>query len=306
MFTRPMATAAEPQPASLPITGGRPEAKVRLWPLLSATAQGPPGWFHRAEGRLAGARAVGIGVPRDQWVRFPVVAFLVEHPGFGHFLIDTGFHSSVAVDPKQNLGRVGALSFRGIEMEQSQAVSHQLRARGIEPAGIKLVVMTHLHVDHASAISEFPRATFLLSKDEWAAASEPRGYLRGYVRRQFDHAFDYRLLDFNSSRSDSFASFGRSFDLFGDGSVRLVYTPGHTRGHLSLVLRLAAREALIAGDAIYTMRTLRESALPHMVADEHLFRRSLRELQLFAEQTPDALIVPGHDMTAWNGLERVY
>jgi N-acyl homoserine lactone hydrolase len=301
-----MATAAEPQPASLPITGGRAEATVRLWPLLCATAKGPPGWFHRADGRLAGARALGMGVPNDQWIEFPVVAFLVEHPGFGHLLIDTGFHSSVAVDPKQNLGRMGTLVFKGIRMEQSQAVVHQLRSRGIEPAGIKLVLMTHLHLDHASAISDFPAATFLLSDAEWQAATEPRGQLRGYVSRQFDHAFDYRLVDFGSQRSESFATFGRSFDVFGDGSVRLVFTPGHSLGHLSVILRLAGREALIAGDAIYTMRTLRESALPHQMADEHVFRRSLREIQLYAEQTPHALIVPGHDMTAWQALEPVY
>ena len=102
-----MATAAEPQPASLPITGGRDQATVRLWPLLCAAPRRPPAWFHRADGRLAGARALGIGVPNDQWIEFPVVAFLAEHPGFGHFLIDTGFHSSVAVDPKQNLGASG-------------------------------------------------------------------------------------------------------------------------------------------------------------------------------------------------------
>ena len=301
-----MATAAEPQPASLPITGGRDQATVRLWPLLSATMKGPPGWFHRGDGRLATPRALGIGVPTDQWVDVPVVSFLVEHPGFGHFLIDTGFHSSVAVDPKQNLGRVGTLTFKDIRMEQSQAVSHQLRARGIEPASIKLVLLTHLHLDHASAISDYPAATFLLSSAEWAAAIEPRGQLRGYVSRQFDHAFDYRLLDFGSQQSESFATFGRSYDVFGDGSVRMVFTPGHSLGHVSVILSLAGREALIAGDAIYTLRTLRESALPHLMADEHVFRRSLREIQLYAEQTPNALIVPGHDMTAWRALEPVY
>jgi N-acyl homoserine lactone hydrolase len=301
-----MATAAEPQPASLPITGGRPEVTVRMWPLLTAVAKGPPAWFHRADGRLAGARALGLGVPNDQWVDFPVVAFLVEHPGFGHFLIDTGFHSSVAVDPKQNLGRVGTLTFKGIRMEQSQAVVHQLRARGIEANTIKLVLITHLHLDHASAISDFPAATFLLSTAEWESAIEPRGQLRGYVTRQFDHAFDYRLLDFGAAGSESFATFARSYDVFGDGSVRLVFTPGHSLGHLSVILRLAGREALIAGDAIYTLRTLRESALPHLMADEHVFRRSLREIQLYAEQTPNALIVPGHDMTAWQALEPAY
>jgi N-acyl homoserine lactone hydrolase len=86
----------------------------------------------------------------------------------------------------------------------------------------------------------------------------------------------------------------------------MVSTPGHTPGHVSVVLQVAGREALIAGDAIYTMRTLTDSALPNKMADEHVFRRSLREIQLYAEQTPNALIVPGHDMSAWNALAPVY
>jgi N-acyl homoserine lactone hydrolase len=301
-----LSTAAEPQAASLPLPGGREGATVRVHPLLTGTCKAPPGWLLAESGRLAGARAFGLGVPRSEWVEIPVVAFLVEHPGFGPFLIDTGFHASVAVDPKQNLGRINAFVFKGIEMSQSDAVSHQLRARGIDPASLGLVVMTHLHVDHASAIADFPAATFLLSRREWEAAVEPRGDTRGYVRRQFDHAFDYRLLDFDSSAADSFAGFGRSFDVFGDGSVRLVYTPGHTFGHLSVVLRAAGREVLVAGDAIYSMTTLRESRLPHLVADEHLFRRSLREIQLYAEQTPDAVIIPGHDLERWRELEPSY
>jgi glyoxylase-like metal-dependent hydrolase (beta-lactamase superfamily II) len=301
-----LSTAAEPQPAVLPLPGGRAGATVKLHPLLSATAKAPPAWLHREDGRLAGLRAFGIRVPSDQWLEIPVAAFLVEHPGFGHFLVDTGFHPSVAVDPKQNLGRLNAAFFKGIRMEQGDAVSHQLRARGIGPHSIGLVVMTHLHVDHASAISDFPEATFLLSRREWEAATEPRAQLRGYVRRQFDHAFDFRLLDFDGSAADSFASFGRSVDLFGDGSVRLVYTPGHTFGHIGLVLRLAGHEALIAGDAIYTMRTMRDSLVPYRMADEHLFRRSLREIQRYVEQTPGALIVPGHDMEAWRGLRPEY
>jgi glyoxylase-like metal-dependent hydrolase (beta-lactamase superfamily II) len=279
---------------------------VKLYPLLSGVCKGPPAWFHREEGRIGALHAFGVRVPRAQLIDVPVVAFLVEHPEFGPFLIDTGFHASVAVDPKQNLGRLNAAFFKDIEMAQSDAISHQLRSRGIEPGRVKLVVMTHLHVDHASAIVDFPSATFLVSRREWAAAVEPRGAPRGYIRRQFDHAFDYRLVDFDSSAADSFATFGRSFDVFGDGSVRVVSTPGHTFGHLSVVLRLQGREALVAGDAIYSLRTMREGHLPYRVADEHLFRRSLREIQHYAEQTPDAVIIPGHDMGAWRTLERVY
>jgi glyoxylase-like metal-dependent hydrolase (beta-lactamase superfamily II) len=190
-------------------------------------------------------------------------------------------------------------------MEADQAVPAQLRALGIAPSDVRVVIMTHLHSDHASGIAEFPDSTFVVSGREWKAAGKGRA-TSGYFPRQFDHAFDWRTLDFDGRDSDSFATFGRAFDLFGDGSVHLVSTPGHTQGHLSVVLRLGDREALIAGDAIYTMRTLRDSHLPYRMVDEHLFRRSLREIQLYARGAPDALIVPGHDMEHWRTLDEVF
>lgn len=305
-----MGMAAEPTPAELPLEGGIEGATVKLHPLLAGTSIAPEAWFFREQGRLAKLRALGFRTPKEEWLRIPIVCFLVEHPGLGPFLIDTGLHPSVAVDPRQNLGRIGARFFQRLEMEPEQATPGQLRARELDPAAIRLVLMTHLHADHASAVSEFPHAAFFVSKREWEAATAHGGLraaLRGYRRRQFDHAFDYRLLDFDSPQADSFATFGRALDIFGDGSVRAVYTPGHTLGHVSYVLRLRGRrEALIAGDAIYAMRTLADSHPPIRMADEHEFRRSLREIQLYAEQTPDALIVPGHDLERWRQLAPVY
>jgi N-acyl homoserine lactone hydrolase len=296
-----MATAAEPRPAALPLPGGRDGATVRVRPLLCGRFRAPSAYFVKEPGRLAWRKALGFGVPRRDWLEAPVVAFLVDHPGAGPVLIDTGLHPSVAVDAKQNLGPVSTFAFKDLEMEAEQAVPAQLRALGRDPAEVRTVVMTHLHVDHASAMSEFPDATFLFSTAEWDAATT-QGQLHGYVQRQFDHAFDYRTLDFDGSGADSYSSFGRSFDLFGDGSVRLVFTPGHTLGHLSVVLRLAEREALVAGDALYLLRTLTEKALPYRTEDEHLFRRSLREIELYAREAPSAVIVPGHDMEAWQRL----
>jgi N-acyl homoserine lactone hydrolase len=300
-----MPTAAEPRPAELPLPGGRRGASVRLHPLLTGLMIGPEGWFLRQDGRLPWRRALGLGVPRSEWLELPVPAFLVEHPGAGPVLIDTGFHPSVAVDPKKNLGRLPLAVFKDVRMEPEQSATAQLRARGIEPAQVRVVVMTHLHMDHASAISEFPGATFVLSRTEWAAATSegPRG---GYAKRQFDHAFDYRLLDFEGPEAESFASFGRSFDLFGDGSVRCVYTPGHTLGHLSVVLRLRQREALVAADAVYLRRNLDEMRLGHRPADDHLSMRSLREIRQYARETPNALVIPGHDWEAWEELDAVY
>jgi glyoxylase-like metal-dependent hydrolase (beta-lactamase superfamily II) len=283
-----MATAAEPQPAVLPLPGGVPDTTVKLHPLLSGIAKGPPGWIHREDGRLAKLHAIGIGVSKDDFLEIPIVAFLVEHPGAGPVLIDTGLHPSCAIDPKQ-------------------AVAEQLRARGIEVGDVKLVVMTHLHIDHASAMSEFPNATFIFSAREWEAATESRNWQHGYRTAQFDHGFDYRTLDFEDADSDSHATFGRSFDLLGDGSIRAVYTPGHTHGHMSVVLRLAGgREALVAGDAIYTRHALETGHLPFRIEDEHFYRRSLKEIQLYVQTKPDALVIPGHDMPEWRKLSPEY
>jgi glyoxylase-like metal-dependent hydrolase (beta-lactamase superfamily II) len=245
-------------------------------------------------------------VDRSEFMRIPVPAFLLEHPGVGAILIDTGLHPSVAIDPKQNFGRLLAFNYRpGIKMDAEDAAPAQLRARGLDAADVQLVLMTHMHVDHASAISEFPDATFLVSKQEWDCLAEGK-VTEGYVKSQYDYGFDYRTFDFESPATGSFAGFGRSFDLFGDGSVRAVFTPGHTHGHTSYVLRLRDREVLIAADAIYTKRTLNESVLPYKMADEHQFRRSLKEIQHYREQTPGALIVPGHDWSSFSGLDPVY
>ena len=300
-----MTTAAEPRPAELPLPGGRRGAKVKLHPLLTATVKGPPAWFLREEGRLAGLKAIGFRVPRDRWLTAPIVAFLVEHPGAGPLLIDTGFHASVAVKPRSNLGRMGAMLYRDIDMRPEQAAVAQLRDRGIQASDVKAVIMTHFHPDHASAIADFPDATFLVSDVEWEAAADG-GQRQGYVKSQFDHGFDYRLVDFDSRDTDSFSGFARSLDVFGDGSVRLVFTPGHTLGHMSVVLQTESGEVLVAGDAIFLHRTLEDDHPPAMLPDEHLFRRSLRELRQYVKETPDALVIPGHDWEAWQKLKPVY
>jgi hypothetical protein len=70
-----------------------------------------------------------------------VPAFLVEHPAAGVVLIDTGFHPSVAADPKKNLGRLPMAVFKDVRMEPEQATAAQLRAKAIDPARVKVVVI---------------------------------------------------------------------------------------------------------------------------------------------------------------------
>ena len=146
----------------------------------------------------------------------------------------------------------------------------------------------------------------MLGAGEWRAFHSGRLALNGYVRHHVEHAVEYKEVPYDSAAIDSYSTFGRAYDLFGDGSVRLVATPGHTHGHQSVILRLRDREALVTGDAVYFTRTIDDERRGWVMADEHKWRRSVGEIRLYRRENPDALIIPGHDPEEWAQLESRY
>jgi N-acyl homoserine lactone hydrolase len=283
-----------PRPAQLPLEGGQTDATVRLHPLLGGTAKWPEAWPHRADGPLRGLRAIGVG---SKAVEIPLPAFLVEHPGAGPLLIDAG------LDPAMKFGRVlGSTAARSFRIAPDGSVPDQLRARGVEPGAVNLILITHLHLDHASGIGQFPNATLVASESEWRAFTGRNGTLQGYVRSHVPGGAAIHTLDFNGPQAGTHATFARALDLFGDGSVRAVYTPGHTAGHVSYVLRTDGGEVLVAGDAVYTRHTLATGHLPAVMANEDRFKTSLDQIRRYE----GGLVIPGHDIEAWAGLDEVY
>lgn len=301
-----MKVHAEPKPLIAPLPGGETGASVVVEPLRVGELQCPPTMFETSGGRLADLRFLGIGTPRSRWWWVPCPAFLIHHPSAGPVLVDTGLHPSVATHPSANLGRLVA-SFGKPRLAPGEDLPAQLRRRGLEAREVGVVVMTHLHVDHASGMSEFPDATFVVTEPEWeAATTDMRPMLRGYRPAHYDYVFDYRTLSYETERVTSYSTFGRTFDLFGDGSIRLAFTPGHSAGHQSVICRLAERDFVIAGDAIYTHGQLADAPEPPRPIDRHMWRRSLQELRLFHRQYPQAVIVPGHDPEHWKTLSSRY
>jgi glyoxylase-like metal-dependent hydrolase (beta-lactamase superfamily II) len=300
-----MAMSVEPQPLHEPLAGGTPGASVAVEPLIAGKVEFPQAMLTSPGGPFLSAKllwALLRGKPPNP---IPVPAFLVRHPSAGAVLVDTGLHPSIASDGRQNFGALGN-RFGKPSLAAREDVPSQLRARGLDPAEVAVVVMTHLHMDHASAISEFPRSTFVVSAAEWQAASGG-GVGDGYRRSHYDFAFDYRTIDFDRASVGSYSSFARTFDLFGDGSVRLAFTPGHSAGHVSVVCRLAGRDFVIGGDAIYLSGQLDGSVPPPpRPQDAHNLRRSLQELRLYRSQFPDAVITPGHDPEFYSRIERRY
>jgi N-acyl homoserine lactone hydrolase len=291
-----MRVQVEAKPLHEPLAGGTPGAAVAVEPIVAGHCEFPVPMMESPGGRFLSLKLIRALLSGQPARTIPVPTFLIRHPSAGAILVDTGLHPSIATDGRENLGALGNRISRP-QLQAGEDVPAQLRERGLDPSEIPVVVMTHLHSDHSSAISEFPNSTFVVSETEWrAAAGGPRPTLNGYRRQHLDYAFDYRTVDFDRAGIDSYASFGRTFDLFGDGSVRLAFTPGHTAGHMSVVCRLAKQDFVVGGDCVYTLAQLSgEAPLPPRPQDAHNYRRSLQELRLFRTQYPDATITPGHD-----------
>ena len=301
-----MSIHAEQKPLHEPLAGGSEGATVIVEPMVAGRLNWPLALMESPGGpflTLRLMRALFTGKPAHE---IPIPAFLIRHPSAGPILIDTGLHPSIATDPKQNLSSTVARVAKPV-LKAGEDVPARLRDRGLDPGEIPVVVMTHLHLDHTSAISEFPQSTFIVAEAEWDDATRGgRPVLRGYRPSHFDYAFDYRTIDFDRGPIDSYATFGRTFDLFGDGSIRLAFTPGHSAGHQSVIARLSDRDFIIGGDAFYTLGQLTGAPLPPRPFDQHNFKRSLQELKLFQREFPQSIITPGHDPAFYARLEKSY
>jgi len=113
--------------------------------------------------------------------------------------------------------------------------------------------------------------------------------LHGYNRRDFDLGHQLRLID-------------GEHDVFGDGAVVCLPTPGHTVGHQSLRLRLGSGEVVLAADACYFCQTLRERRLPRYVHDRRAMLASLDRLE--ALERSGARIFFGHDAEFWRTVPK--
>lgn len=299
-----MSIHAESRPLETPLPGGSEGATVAVEPIVTGTFSSPPILHDSPKGK-AGSLAI-LRSTRAERDPTPIPCFLIRHPSAGLILVDTGLHPSIASDPTENLGRFTTWLMRPA-MEPGQDALSQLREKGISSSDIRMVIFTHLHYDHASAISEFPDSTLIVNDVEWQFAATVRNpQFKGYRRQQYDYAFDFRTISFESEKVSSYASFGRTLDLFGDGSIRLASTPGHSPGHQSIICRLKENDLVISGDAIYEENKLEAGAnLPGSMYDEHNYKRSLQELRLFNQTYPQAIITAGHDTAFYeNAPER--
>ena len=216
----------------------------------------------------------------------PIPAYLIEHPK-GTVLFDTGLHPDCQHDPAARVGTrlTGLFAF---DFYPGEEVSARLEAIGRDPARIEIIVNSHFHFDHVGGNALIPNAVMVVQKREWEAGLTPEiAAAHGYNRADFD--LGHKLVEIDGEH-----------DLFGDGSVVCLPTHGHTPGHQSLRVRLTSGEVVLAADACYFCRTLRERRLPQRVYDRQAMLDSLDKLARL--EAAGARIFFGHDGEFWKGV----
>ena len=214
----------------------------------------------------------------------PVPSFLVVHPR-GRLLFDTGVDCLAATDPQTSLGkRIASLfTMAGGPDEQLPAQLARLRI-GVDD--ITHVANSHLHFDHCGCNALFPRARFLVQRAELEAARAPKSHAH---ERSWNHPLDYRAVD-------------GEHDVFGDGSVLLLPTPGHTPGHQSMSVRVAPDRCFVmTADACYTQAHLDRGLLPGAVMDAGQMIDSMDRLRRLGGRS-DTRLLFGHDAAQWDRM----
>jgi glyoxylase-like metal-dependent hydrolase (beta-lactamase superfamily II) len=213
----------------------------------------------------------------------PVSSYLVVHPK-GKLVFDTGISCDALTDPAGRLGKRVASLF-AIRSRAGEDVISQLAGLGIEPDQIRTVVNSHFHFDHCGCNASFPRAQFLVQRAELAMA---RSEQSRYNAKDWNHPLDYREID-------------GEHDVFGDGTVVLLPTPGHTAGHQSLWIRDGGRQFVLAADACYTREHMDRTILPSNTFNAGQMSESLALLRGLRDRKGVELLY-GHDAGQWRAL----
>lgn len=216
-----------------------------------------------------------------------VKAFLIKING-KNVLVDTGWSEQCAINARRHLGIALYFSSQPT-LTLNDSVIRQLKNFDLTPEKLDAVILTHLDCDHASAIKDLKGAKhFYATKEELDIAQLPNPR----YRKSLWEGVEIEGVQMNY---DSHAPFGKSCDLFGDGSVRIVYTPGHSAGSCCVVVKDNGKMAVIAGDNGTNEKSWSELILSGPIHNIQNMKFSLRWLNKMYQNPNCVAVLTSHD-----------
>jgi N-acyl homoserine lactone hydrolase len=248
---------------------------LKLWPLLTGT--------QRYE-KIVSTRNRGRGI----YIDAPILAFLIETP-HGRILYDVGcdYRQIATPELRQRFFEPMRPLFEPPQMSEEQRIPRYLGRLGLSVKDIDVVFLGHLHFDHAGGLCDIPGCEVHVHGDELAAARSGRD--GGVFGDEIAAAEGWRVQ-------------GEEYELA--TGVRALLTPGHTAGHMSLLIELPrGQPVVLCGDAADLLENLEDEVAPGFCwnDNEALALQSIRRLNSLAH-SEGAQLWPNHDFAFFRRL----
>ena len=233
-------------------------------------------------GRLDSDLSALVGTPGQ--VRMPIPSWVIEHPR-GLVMFDTGLHQALQTSTERLRG---LFTDTVVDYRAGEELPTMLAGAGYRASDVDVMIISHLHFDHVGGMVDVPDARVIVQGAEWRAGHHPKLVEVGYYNPDdFDVGHDVQAID-------------GTHDVFGDGSVVCVPTPGHTKGHQSLRVELPSGPVVLAADCIYFAQMLDEMRTPDYGFDTAQQLDSMRHLRDLRDAGCRLLF--GHDPDQFRSL----
>ena len=227
--------------------------------------------------------------PEARQITIPVSMFVLKHPK-GVVVIDTGNNVAIS-DSRENCKKywaAGLCDFLAPNQRRSDVIDMQLKKLGLTTDDVKVLITSHTHLDHAGNMGMFPKAIHVVQKKEmyqgwWPEKFQGRAPAGTFVMGDIAAAREFNYLELDGE-----------YDLFGDGTVKIIPTPGHTIGHQSVKVKLPKTGTLIlAQDAIWMQENL-DGYVAGLNFSVQAYTNSVNKLKMMAD-LEGAKILMAHD-----------
>jgi len=213
---------------------------------------------------------------------FSDTCFLIQHPK-GTFMWDTGLPDALIK---------GSITNGPFQLSKSVTIEEQLAKIKMKITDITYVSVSHTHFDHTGGLDNFSNSTWILNKMELHfAKTNPLGNADDLSTKKHWSAVKKKIIN-------------TDYDVFNDGTVKIIKTPGHTPGHQSLVLQLPkSGTVILSGDVYHQRSSFEPLRIPVFNTNRADTIASSERIKGILKNTNGRLIIQ-HDATDYAGLPK--